>query len=101
MSENDLKCLFLTKADRLNQRVAADVLELISADFVIKVHLDLQDELQLLVGHKCGQRAVDLLTRVDGLPVVLVPQVDFVAAGCFLVVVPPAGTFLCGRTARY
>lgn len=72
-----------------------NLLALISAHFIVKVHLDLQYELQLLVGHKCGQRAVDFLTRIHGLPVVLVLQVHFVAARCFLVVMPPAGAFLC------
>lgn len=66
------------------------------AHFVVKVHLDLQDELQLLVGAERGQRAVDLLAGVHGLPVVLIPQVHFVAAGRLLVVVPAAGAFLCG-----
>lgn len=72
-------------------------LALISAltDFVVKVHLNLQDELQLLVGNKSSQWAVDFLTRIHSLPVVLVPQVHFVAAGRLLVVVPSAGTFLC------
>lgn len=65
--------------------------------FVVKVHLDLQYELQLLVGHKRGQGAVDPLTSVHGLPVVLVPQVHFVAAGRLLVVMPPTGAFLCGH----
>lgn len=65
------------------------------AHFVVKVHLDLQDELQLLVGAERGQRAVDLLAGVHGLPVVLVPQVHLVAAGRLLVVVPAAGAFLC------
>lgn len=66
------------------------------ADFVIKIHLDLQDELQLLVGDEGGQRAVDLLAGFHSLPVVLAPQVHLVAAGRLLVVVPPAGAFLCG-----
>lgn len=66
------------------------------AHFVVKVHLDLEDELQLLVGDEGGQRAVDLLARLHGLPVVLAPQVHLVAAGRLLVVVPPAGAFLCG-----
>lgn len=65
------------------------------AHFVVKVHLDLQDELQLLVGAERRQRAVDLLAGVHGLPVVLIPQVHFVAAGRLLVVVPAAWAFLC------
>lgn len=75
-------------------------LALVSAltDFVVKVHLDLQDELQLLVGDEGGQRAVDFLTGVHRLPVVLVPRVHFVTAGRLLVVVPPTGALLCGRT---
>lgn len=64
------------------------------AHFVVKVHLDLQDELQLLVGAERGQRAIDLLAGVHGLPVVLLPQVHLVAAGRLLVVVPAAGAFL-------
>lgn len=66
------------------------------ADFVVEIHFDLQDELQLLVGDEGGQRAVDLLAGFHSLPVVLAPQVHLVAAGRLLVVVPPAGAFLCG-----
>lgn len=64
------------------------------ADFVVKVHLNLQDELQFLVGDEGGQRAVDFATGFYCLPVVLVPQVDFITAGCLLIVVPAAGTLL-------
>lgn len=67
------------------------------ADFLIKIHLDLQYELQLFVGDKSSQGAVDFLTSIHGLPVVLIPQVHFVAAGRFLVVVPPTWAFLCGK----
>lgn len=64
------------------------------AHFVVKVHLDLEDELQLLVGDEGGQGTVHLLARVGRLPVVLAVQIHFVAAGRLLVVVPPARAFL-------
>lgn len=64
-------------------------------DFLVKIHLNLQYELQLLIGHKRRQWAIDFLTSIHSLPVVLIPQVHFVAAGRLLVVVPPAGTLLC------
>lgn len=89
----------MQKYKNLKSIIIINSLALVSAltDFVVKVDLDLQDELQLLVGYERGQGAVDFLTGVDGLPVVLVPQVDFVTAGRLLVVVPTAGAFLCGR----
>lgn len=70
------------------------------ADLVVKIHLDLQYELELLVGDERGQRAIDFLTRVYSLPVVLAPQVHLVAAGCLFVVVPAGGAFLCGWVGR-
>lgn len=78
-------------------------LALVSAltDFVVKIHLDLQYELQLLIGYESSQWAVDFLTSIHSLPVVLAPQVHFVAAGRLLVVVPPAGAFLCGRRGNF
>ena len=69
------------------------------ADLVIKLHVDLKDELQLLICDEGGQRAVDLLASVHGLPVVLLPQVHLVATGRLLVVVPAARALLC-RTDR-
>ena len=65
------------------------------ADLVVELHVDLEDELQLLVCDEGGQRAVDLLAGVHGLPVVLLPQEHLVAAGRLLVVVPTARAFLC------
>lgn len=78
-------------------------LALVSAltDFVVKIHLDLQYELQLLVGNKSSQWAVDFLTGIHGLPVVLVPQVHFVTAGRLLIVVPPTGAFLYGQKRNF
>lgn len=64
--------------------------------FLVEVDLDPQDELQFLVGDEGGQGAVDPLARLHRLPVVLVPQVHPVAAGCPFVVVPTTGTLLCG-----
>ena len=89
-----LKASFKTKTQSSKNSLA-----LISAlaDFFVKVHLDLQYELQLLVGDERSQRTVDFLTGVHGLPVVFIPQVHFVAAGRLLVVMPAAGAFLCGR----
>lgn len=81
------------------QKKSENSLALVSAftDSVVKIHLDLQYELQLLVGNKGREWAVDFLTGVHSLPVVLVPQVHFVAAGRLLVVVPPTGAFLCEK----
>lgn len=67
------------------------------AHFRVEIHLNLEDELQFLVGDEGRQRAIDFLTRVHSLPVVLIPQVHFVTAGCLLVVMPPTRALLCGR----
>ncbi len=65
------------------------------AHFLVEVHLDLEDELQLFIGAERGEGAVDLLTGFHRLPVVLAPQVDFITAGCFFIVVPAARTLPC------
>ena len=71
------------------------------ADLLVEVHLNLQDELELLVGDERGQRAVDLLAGVHGLPVVLIAQVHLVTAGRLLVVVPATWALLCGQQNRH
>ena len=48
-----------------------------------------QDEAQLLVSGEGGEGPVHALAGLRGIPVVLPAQVDSVAAGCALVVVPP------------
>lgn len=86
-----------------HQQNEINSLALVSAltHVVIKIHLNLQNELELLAGHKRGQRAVDLLARIHSLPVVLVLQVHFVAAGRLLVVVPSAWTLLCKQGGHF
>lgn len=51
-----------------------------------------QDETQLLVGGEGGKGAIDALAGLCGVPVVLSTQVDLVAAGRALIVVPPCRT---------
>lgn len=97
-----MKCLCSSTQNSLRFRglvQCKNSLALVSAlaDFLVKIHLDLQYELQLFVGDKSSQGAVDFLTSIHSLPVVLIPQVHFVAAGRFLIVVPPTGAFLCRR----
>lgn len=48
-----------------------------------------QDKAQLLVSGEGGEGAIDTLTGLCGVPVVLPAQVDPVAAGCAFIVVPP------------
>ena len=68
--------------------------------FLVKVHLDLEDELKFLIGDEGCQRAVDFMAGFHCLPVVLILQVDLVAAGSLLIVVPAGGALLCGAKAR-
>lgn len=88
----------LLNTSSLPQKTASShslALVLSLAHFLVEVHLNLEDELQLFVGAERCEGAVDLLARFHRLPVVLTPQVDFVTASCFFVMVPATRTLLC------